>query len=448
MKQFAPRTAILFVGDICFFIFALWLSLFLRVMDPPSQAVFVDHLVPFSLLFIVWIMVFFIAGLYESRSIVFARRALSDTLLWAQGINLTIAAIFFFFVPIFGIAPKTLLFIYLVVSFGLVLLWRAFIFPWLGLQKPERAIVIGSGAEMEELMLALKNAHRTPAQVVVHIDPVVENLPKMVSEAMHTHHPRFVIADLGDSRITNAFPQLYNYLFSRVRFLDAAELYEEVFGRIPLSRIDESWIARNISRTTHFLYDVFKRIVDIVCALGIGGVSLIFYPLIMIAIFIEDGGAPFVSLPRVGEGGRVFNMYKFRSMNGNDQGSYGALGATKLTVTKVGKYLRAWRLDELPQLWNILVGDLSFVGPRPETPTLVATYEREIPFYGVRHLIKPGLSGQAQLYYHGDPHGTTDVYATKMKLSYDVFYLKHRSATLDLSIFIKTIRRILIRSNA
>jgi len=88
------------------------------------------------------------------------------------------------------------------------------------------------------------------------------------------------------------------------------------------------------------------------------------------------------------------------------------------------------------------------VGPRPETPALVKTYEREILFYGVRHLIKPGLSGQAQLYYHGDPHGTTDVHATKMKLSFDVFYLKHRSATLDMSIFIKTIRRVLIRSNA
>jgi lipopolysaccharide/colanic/teichoic acid biosynthesis glycosyltransferase len=135
-------------------------------------------------------------------------------------------------------------------------------------------------------------------------------------------------------------------------------------------------------------------------------------------------------------------------MNGNDHGNYGTSGSTKLTVTKVGAQLRSWRLDELPQLWNVLVGDLSFIGPRPETPTLVATYEREIPFYGVRHLVKPGLSGSAQLYYHGDPHGSTDTPATKMKLSYDLFYLKHRSLTLDLSIFAKTIRRILIRSNA
>lgn len=448
MKQFAPRTPVLFIGDVCFFIFALWLSLFLRVMEFPSRETFLEHLAPFSLLFIVWVMVFFIAGLYESRSIVFARRALSDTLLWAQGANLTLAAVFFFFVPIFGIAPKTLLFIYLIVSFGMVLLWRAFIFPWLGLQKPERALVVGESAELEELVAALKNAHRAPAHVVARIDPAAEHLPQVVSEAMRINRPRFVIADLSDARVAHAFPQLYNYLFLRVRFMDSAELYEEAFGRIPLSHIDEGWIARNISRNAHTLYDFFKRGIDVVCALVIGVVSLPFFPCIMAAIYIEDRGVPFVALPRVGEGGRVFKMYKFRSMNGNDQGSYGPGGATKLKITKVGKYLRAWRLDELPQLWNILVGDLSFVGPRPETPALVKTYEREIPFYGVRHLIKPGLSGQAQLYYHGDPHGTTDVYATKMKLSFDVFYLKHRSATLDMSIFIKTIRRILIRSNA
>ncbi len=240
MTPFAPRSAILFFGDICFFVFSLWLSLFVRTLELPSQTTFIAHLAPFSLLFVVWVVVFFIAGLYESRSIIFARRALSGTLLYAQGINLTIAAIFFFFVPIFGIAPKTLLLIYLILSFGLVLLWRAFLFPWLGLQKPEQAIAVGTGAEVEELVEALRGAHRAPAQVVIVIDPAAPALPQVIAEAMHIHHPRFVIADLGDHRVTSAFPQLYNYLFSGVRFIDSSELYEDVFGRVPLSRIDES----------------------------------------------------------------------------------------------------------------------------------------------------------------------------------------------------------------
>ena len=443
MTMFRPRTAILFVGDICFFTFSLWLSLFIRSFEAPSYILFLEHLRPFSLLFIAWVAIFFVAGLYESRSILFARRALSGTLVAAQMLNLALAALFFFFIPYFGIEPKTLLVIYLIVSLLLVLFWRAWLFPFLGLQKPENAIVVGEGVELDELVSALAHAHRAPARVAVVLSPDDNDLSSSVERAVAQFSPRFIIADLSDNRVSAAFPALYNYLFRRIRFFDTAELYEDVFGRVPLSRIDESWIARNISRSAHTLYDPLKRVVDIFSALLIGFISLFFYPFIMLAIIAEDGKAPFVALPRVGEGGRVFNMYKFRSMTGYDPS-----GMMKLQITRVGKFLRAWRLDELPQLWNILVGDLSFVGPRPETPALVAVYEKEIPYYGVRHLIKPGLSGQAQLYHHGDPHGTTDVMATKMKLSYDIFYLKHRSLTLDLSVFVKTIRRILIRSNA
>jgi lipopolysaccharide/colanic/teichoic acid biosynthesis glycosyltransferase len=431
-----------------FFIFSLWLSLVLRALHAPTWNFFEAHLRPFSVLFIVWVAVFFIAGLYESRSIVFARRALSDTLLVAQTINFVIAALFFFFVPIYGIAPKTLLVIYLVVSFLLVLYWRAFLFPYLGLQAAENAIIIGEGEEAHELVSALAHAHRSPAFVVSVVSPDALDLRERLEREIAAHDPRFVIADLSDVRIRSVFPGLYNYLYRGIRFVDTATLYEEVFGRIPLSRIDELWIARNISRSAHVLYDPLKRALDISAAVCIGIVSLVLYPFIMLAIWLEDRGSPFVALLRVGEGGRIFRMYKFRSMTGNDQGNYGPGGSTKLSVTMVGRYLRAWRLDELPQLLNIIVGDLSFIGPRPETPALVETYEREIPFYGVRHLIKPGLSGSAQLYHHGDPHGATDVAATKMKLSYDIFYLKHRSLMLDLSIFIKTIRRILMRTNA
>ena len=448
MKTFRPRTAILFVGDIFFFIFALWLSLFVRSFEFPTREVLTEHFAPFSLLFVVWIIIFFIAGLYESRSILLARRALSGTLLVAQTINFILAALFFFFIPLFGIAPKTLLFIYLIISFFLVLVWRAFLFPLFGLQSSDRAVIVGDTSETRELATALTIARYSPVKIAAMIDPNEPQLIRKVAEAITTHTPRFVIADLDNEHISHAFPRLYTYLLQGIRFLDAAALYEDVFGRIPLSHIDEGWIARNISKSVSVVYDPLKRVIDIICAVMIGLLSLVVYPFVVVAIWLEDRGAPFVSLLRVGEGGQVFKMYKFRSMNGNDQGTYGQAGVTKLHITKVGKYLRAWRLDELPQVWNILMGDLSFIGPRPETPALVAIYEKEIPYYGVRHLIKPGLSGSAQLYHHGDPHHATDVSATKMKLSYDVFYLKHRSLTLDLSIFIKTIRRILMRTNA
>ncbi len=448
MIFFRPRTTILFLGDICFFTFALWFTLFVRSFEPPTWGIFSQHFMPFSILFIVWLAVYFIAGLYESRSIILARRSISDTLLIAQVFNVAIAALFFFFVPIYGITPKTVLVIYLFISFFFVLFWRAFLFPLLGLQKTDIALMVGKGPEVDELVQALAAAHFAPARIELVIDPSEPELPHTIAHAVARLKPRFIIADFNDPRISSAFPELYNYLAGGIRFLDTAVLYEDVFGRVPLRHLNEEWIARNVSLYAHTGYDSIKRLVDICLAVVGGLLSLAVYPIIILAIKMEDRGPIFVTLERVGQAGKTIHIVKFRSMTGNDGGNYGPGGVTKLRVTKVGKYLRRARLDELPQFWNMFVGELSFIGPRPETPALVAVYEKEIPYYGVRHLIKPGLSGSAQLYHHGDPHGTTDVSATKMKLSYDLFYLKHRSLTLDLSITVKTIRRLLMRTNA
>ena len=442
---FRPRTLVLFVGDILFFVAALFVTLFLRTGELPTEEIFMLHLRPFAILFAVWVVVFFIAGLYESRSIILARRALSSTLLVAQTFNVVIAAVFFY-LPLFAIAPKTILFIYLFVSFLLILFWRAVLFPRLGIQKPEPALVVGGRAEVLELAEALAHAPMAPARIAEIIKPGSSPLKARVEEALHKHQARFIIADFGDKEVSSAFPEMYNLLSEGVRFFDALVLYEEVFGRIPLSILNDQWFARNMSRSAHVLYDSVKRLMDIMIALPAALLSLVFYPFIILAIKLNDGGPAIISMPRVGESGHVFNFYKFRSMSGNDKGIYGQDGNSKLHVTRVGKFLRISRLDEIPQLWNLLRGDLSCVGPRPEVPTLVRLYEKEIPYYGVRHLIKPGLSGWAQLYHDNHPHHGSDVGATREKLSYDLYYLKHRSLTLDLVIILKTIKKLLTRS--
>ena len=130
-------------------------------------------------------------------------------------------------------------------------------------------------------------------------------------------------------------------------------------------------------------------------------------------------------------------------MTGNDAGDYGASGKSTLSVTRVGKWLRVFRIDELPQLWNIFIGDLSFVGPRPETPTLAAQYNARIPYYNARYLIAPGLMGWAQLRHDRHPHHGLAVEETKEKLSYDLYYLKHRSLLIDIYIMLQTIRVVL-----
>lgn len=445
---FRPRTLALFLGDLLFFCLALYISLYARAFEAVSRETFLAHLYPFSLLFVAWILVYFIAGLYESRSIILARRALSATLLVAQTVNMAIAALFFFFVPLFGIAPKTLLAIYLVVSFLLVLYWRAVLFPLLGLQKTEEAILVGSGPEIDALVRSMNSAHRAPVRIATVIPADTPELSGAILKAMEGARARVIVADFTDPRINSAFPQVYNLITRGVRFVDALPVYEELFGRIPLSVLNERWLARNISLYSQTYYDAFKRLLDIAVAIPALAVSLVFYPFIMLAIKLEDGGEAVISMPRIGQGGRVFNFYKFRSMTGNDHGKYGEEGASKLVVTRVGRLIRASRLDELPQLWNLLRGDLSLIGPRPELPSLVTLYEEEIPYYGVRHLIKPGISGWAQLYHHADPHHKAAVEDTRDKLSYDLYYLKHRSLLLDVVIAMKTVRRLLLKGNA
>ena len=134
-------------------------------------------------------------------------------------------------------------------------------------------------------------------------------------------------------------------------------------------------------------------------------------------------------------------MLKFRSMTGMDQGE--EMLRSKHTVTPVGRMIRATRIDEIPQLWSVLTGDMSLIGPRPEFPAMVNEYAREIPYYNVRHLVRPGLSGWAQLYHDNHPHHGTEIEATREKLSFDLYYVKHRSLALDIAIALKTIKKVL-----
>ena len=439
-----PRTLGLFVGDLLFFTFSLWLSLYVRTFEVPSGQLFLAHLVPFSLLFVVWAIVFFIAGLYESRSIILERRAISITLLMAQLANVVIAALFFSFIPIFGIAPKTLLVIYLIVSFILVLLWRVVLFPQIGFRRKEQALVVGGGAEVAELVEALRMARNAPTAIANVLDPDSATLKEDIEWTVKEYRVRFIIADFADPKVLAAFPNLYNYLAEGIRFFDALGLYEEVFGRVPLSVIDQEWLARNVSRYSHTLYDTFKRAMDIVVSLPLMLLSLVFYPFLIIAIKLYDGGPIFYTQTRTGEDNVPFIMTKFRSMTGTDQGS--EMLKSKHTVTPVGRIIRKTRIDEIPQLWSVLKGDLSLIGPRPEFPAMVDAYAKAIPYYNVRHLVKPGLSGWAQLYHDNHPHHGTEVEATREKLSYDLYYIKHRSLTLDAVVILKTIKKLLTRT--
>jgi lipopolysaccharide/colanic/teichoic acid biosynthesis glycosyltransferase len=216
------------------------------------------------------------------------------------------------------------------------------------------------------------------------------------------------------------------------------KVYEEVFERIPLSMVKYNWFLENISSSSHVGYGLLKRLMDIILAVFLGIFFLPLYPFVALAIKLDDQGPVFIVQDRVGRNNIIIKIVKFRSM---------AVDATgKLAVTRAGKFLRMSRIDELPQLWNVIWGELSLVGPRPELPDLVKVYEREIPYYNVRHLATPGLSGWGQVKDYNVPRGTADVDKTRIKLSYDLYYIKNRSFILDVIIALRTIRTLLSRS--
>jgi len=437
---------LLFLGDVFFFVLALWLTLLIRFQEIPDVDIFIDHLVPFSLIFVLWFVVFFISGLYEKHTLILKSR-IPTMIFNSQLVNSGIAAAFFYLIPAFGIAPKTNLVVYILISFGLLLFWRIRGIAIISTHhNRENAILIGSGEEADELKEEVNNNSRYGIHFVSSIDPKNfegADLQKELSSRILEDNIKIIAADFKNQRIEPIVSNLYDLIFDRVRFVDMYKIYEDIFDRIPMSLLRYNWFIENISGTTNKTNDFFKRVIDIVVSIIVGILSLVLYPFIIVAIWLDDRRQIFFTQDRVGKNNKVFKAYKFRSMEvHSDPGGI----AKDPRVTRVGEFLRKTRLDELPQIWNVLKGDVSLIGPRPEIPNLVEVYEKEIPYYNSRHLIKPGLSGWAQLYQRTPPKWAAVLDATKLKLSYDLYYLKNRSLMLDLKIILKTIKTVLSRS--
>jgi exopolysaccharide biosynthesis polyprenyl glycosylphosphotransferase len=223
-------------------------------------------------------------------------------------------------------------------------------------------------------------------------------------------------------------------------------LYEEMTGRVPIHHLESDWIIRSFVDGLHVsgFYELTKRLLDIFG--GIVGLLIfaITCPFLALAVALDSGLPVFYSQPRLGKGGLIFKIYKYRTMRQDAE----ADGEAKTTlendprVTRAGRFMRKTRLDELPQFWNVLRGEMSLVGPRAERPELVAEYQKQVPFYRARLLVKPGLGGWAQINY-GYVASVTE---TAVKIEYDLYYIKHRTLAMDFQIILRTIGTVLKRT--
>lgn len=407
------------------------------------------HVLPFSILFAVWFVVFYTNGLYDlgiaANNLRFFR--IFGTSL---AIAAAIATAFFYLVPIFGIAPKTILGIQLAIFATLFTLWRGL---WNLAVAPRllrsRLCFVGETEESRELMLFLSRHRMLGFDVAALICPDQEPSPEVKSLGLairrdfndftdFLRRERITVVVLGMSPRTS--PELsrvlYDSIFLKTSFTDLIPFYETITARVPVSAITRVWFLENLREREKKLFEVMKRAVDLVmaCVLWLG--ALLLLPFVALAIKLDDRGPIFFKQERVGHHGRRFKILKFRTMVENAEPDGARFSQKKdARVTRVGRMLRATRIDELPQCWNIITGEMSLIGPRPERPEFVDALDREMPFYQMRHLVRPGLTGWAQISY-----GYAASFEENLrKLQYDLYYIKNRSFMLDLAVALRTL---------
>jgi lipopolysaccharide/colanic/teichoic acid biosynthesis glycosyltransferase len=443
--------ALLFLGDIATFVVALWLTLFLRYQALPGTAIFKAHLGPFAVLFVLWVFVFYLSGLYGKRIVLFKSR-LADALLKTQVFNIVLAALFFFLVPWVGIAPKTNLVLYLIVSLALIFFWRLALYPKLSTRRARfRAALIASGAEADELVHEVNGNPRYHLEFAyVHTPEELAGLSSSALEAeFEKHNVSMLVVDTEHPVAKELLPLIYHLsCFTRTyQFSEFTQIYEEVFDRIPLSLLQHEWFLKNVSTNPSIVYVAGKRAIDIIGSLIVGVITIIATPFVWIAQKIEGPGPVFITQVRIGECGKPINAYKFRSMTKNLTASGEWPTESDNRITRVGNFLRMSSLDEFPQWINVLRGEISLIGPRSDIEGLGHRLAEAIPYYNARYIVRPGITGWAQInqQYEQGSISPSSIEETKTRLAYDFYYLKNRSLGLDIVIALRTIKRMLFR---
>ena len=340
-----------------------------------------------------------------------------------------------------------------------ILGWRLLFIQLTGsLKLQERILVVGTGETARKVVRQILDQREFAYRVIGFIDddasrigerivnPGIVGTPADIAALIAHYHVDRIIVGLSDRRGKLPVEELLRAKMAGIRVEDATTTYERITGKILIDDLRPSWLIFSdgfrVSRITRWL----KRSIDLALSLVIGILALPLMVLTAIAIALESGRPILYCQERVGENGKAFTLCKFRSMRTDAE-----KGGTPIwakdgddRVTPVGRVIRKTRLDELPQIWNVVRGDMSFVGPRPERPFFVAELSNAIPFYQQRHAVKPGLTGWAQVKYR---YGSSLEDAME-KLRYDLYYIKHLSIFFDLTIVFDTVKVVLFGKGA
>ena len=413
---------------------ALIITLFIRYRTDFGEQYGI-HFPPFLFIFGLWLLIFYITNLYDIN---YLRNNLYfySNLLRAFAVASAISIAFFYLIPAFRIAPKTNLAIFIFLSFGIITASRTMSNKAgeSGYKKP--LLIVGLNPQTLELAKFVEQNPQLGYELKYILDLAKEGV-KAIDEIIKGEGINTVVIAPEAYQVAKIVDMFYRSLENRVTFRNLSAFYEQLTNRVPLGAINQIWFLENLSEGSKKTYEEMKRFFDIVFSIVMSILVLSFVPLIALAIKISSSGPVFYRQKRVGQNGKNFEIIKFRTMEANAEEKTGAVWAQENDprITLLGRLLRKTRIDELPQLWNIFKGEMSFVGPRAERPEFHDQLKNSVPFYEERYIIKPGLSGWAQINYRY----SSSVADAAEKLQYDLYYIKNRSLVLDLGIILKTI---------
>lgn len=463
--RLSERRALLFVNDLVLVnltvLFSLWIWT-VRGGFPFDRAFLIDKIEWFVILSALWLFSSLLVGLYDLRRITDLGAA-SNSLARAIGLVLLVYIGIYFFFPDPGSLPRGIVLYQGISGFVLIILSR-FVFASLLRRTAfaRRAIVVGGGISGMEIVRAILQYAPVHYQIVGFVDDDISKQGKRISVPLESK-PAIELPVLGTRRdliecvqangvreiilaVTNdvSTEMIDTLLECKVQGREITlmpVLYEQLTGMVPVDHIGNNWnaVLPLEAAESGGWYPIGKRIFDITGAL-IGLICFLpLLPLLVLAIKLDSPGSPFYSQTRVGKGGRLFTTYKLRTMVENAEKS-GAQQAelNDPRVTRVGKWLRKMRLDEMPQLLNVLKGDMSAVGPRPERPEHLKDFDRLIPFHRLRNSVRPGMAGWAVINFEY----IDSIADAKIRLQYDLYYIKHQSLWLDSLILIRTIGQV------
>jgi exopolysaccharide biosynthesis polyprenyl glycosylphosphotransferase len=425
----------LLIGDIAMMYLALYFTLLIRYGQNLDN-LWIRHLLPFSLLFIIWIIVIFISNLYDLKTS-HNNYNLVSNIFRIIIINAVLSIAFFYFITplIETIRPQIVLAIDLIIFGFLFFLWRKVFYKLIKSSViANQVLIIGKSPLGEGLESQINKRPQLGYQAIL-LDSAPENLNKY---CVDKQIDILVNADLDNTELSR---KMFSCLSLEVDVYNITSFYEYVTGKVPVKYIEHGWFLDNLNEHSKKAYETSKRFFDIILAIIGLIVSIVLAPPIALAIKLNSKGPVIFKQYRVGKNGKEFLAMKFRSMvidSEKNGPKWTTVGDTR--ITKVGNIIRKVRLDEIPQLINILRGEMSFVGPRPEQPRFVEQLSTKIPFYQERLLVRPGIAGWAQL---NAPHHGAGEKDSLDKLKYDLYYIKNRSLILDITIILKTLKIVI-----